>query len=460
MSLESSGLEIPPLFAHQSETIDLIARTKLVFDMSDPGTGKTRSHAEPFAVRRKAGAKPALVIGPKSILKLSWADDIKRFCPGMTCSIATAANREKAFATAADFYITNHDAVVWLAKRPELCKKFSTIIVDESTAFKNPQSDRSKAMKRIRQLGVNVEFVALLTATPIPKSITELWHQMLVLDNGERLGSSFYSFRSSVCAPIQDGPGPNHIKWVDKDGAADAVFDLIRDVTIRHQFEKCVSIPDRTITYYDIDLPTKLMQYYAEMERHRMLELTDGDIMAAQASAVRTKLLQIASGSVYSATGEPIILDDGRIEIIMDLMEAREQCLTAFLWKHQRDALTAAAKARGLSFGVIDGEAKDADRIEIVNAYQAGKIQHIFAHPQSASHGLTLTKGTTTIWPSPGDNAEHFEQFNRRQYRAGQTKKTEVILLRANHTLEGKVYANNEAKLTRMDELRNLVEAA
>ena len=75
------------------------------------------------------------------------------------------------------------------------------------------------------------------------------------------------------------------------------------------------------------------------------------------------------------------------------------------------------------------------------------------AHPQSASHGLTLTKANTVIWSSPTYNAEHFQQFNRRIYRAGQTKRTEVICIAARHTWETEVYKKLEKKLTRMEDL-------
>ena len=92
-------------------------------------------------------------------------------------------------------------------------------------------------------------------------------------------------------------------------------------------------------------------------------------------------------------------------------------------------------------------------RADIVERFQAGQLQCIFAHPQSASHGLTLTKANTVIWSSPTYNAEHFQQFNRRIYRAGQTKRTEVICIAARHTWETEVYKKLEKKLTRMEDL-------
>ena len=72
--------------------------------------------------------------------------------------------------------------------------------------------------------------------------------------------------------------------------------------------------------------------------------------------------------------------------------------------------------------------------------FQKGFYRVLLAHPQSAAHGLTLTKGTTTIWSSPTYNLEHWLQGNRRIYRAGQQKRTETIVVLAQGTIEEQVY--------------------
>jgi len=452
--------DVPSLYEHQAATVRKLHSTPGLFDLSDPGTGKTRSHLQEFVEYRHAGGGPMLVFAPKSILQPSWAADIVRFFPGVTASIAYAHNRERAFATKADVYLTNHDAATWVDKHwPKLAALFvdGTLLIDESTAYKNAQAARSKA---IRHIAANFERVRCLSGTPNPNTILELWHQVFLIDKGERLGKSFFHFRGLACSPVQTGPRPEHVEWTDKDGIQDAVYDLIQDISIRHKFEDCVDIPERSVSYLDIELPSKLRRSYDEMKEHRMLELADQNVLAPQASAVLTKLLQIASGSLYVGDESYETLDDGRAELVMDLVEAREQCLVAFLWKHQRDRLVAAARARGFSLGVIDGDANSAARNKIVQQYQDGKLKLILAHPQSASHGLTLTRGTTTIWTSPTWSTEHFEQFNRRQYRAGQTAKTEVIMVRAKATVEERVYAALERKQGAMDIFRSLMENA
>ena len=93
----------------------------------------------------------------------------------------------------------------------------------------------------------------------------------------------------------------------------------------------------------------------------------------------------------------------------------------------------------------------------MVERFQAGQLKVLFAHPQSAGHGLTLTRATTAIWCSPTYNAEHFQQFNRRIHRSGQTQKTETILIAARNTWEEQVYAKLNGKLNRMESLLTIL---
>ncbi|QIB67115.1 helicase-related protein [Kineobactrum salinum] len=109
---------------------------------------------------------------------------------------------------------------------------------------------------------------------------------------------------------------------------------------------------------------------------------------------------------------------------------------------------------------MIDGDLTGSTRTtkvqKIVDDFQNGKLRVIFAHPKSAGHGLTLTRGTTTIWASPTYNAEWFQQFNARIYRKGQTRKTETLCIAALGTKEEDVYAQLFNKVSNMNELLGL----
>jgi len=452
-------MSIPPLYEHQAVSIQTFLRTPIGLDASDPGTGKTRVQIELFSQRRAAGGKCALVIAPKSLLDSAWKADFQKYAPHLVVQVCPAKDREKSFNQEADVYVTNTDAATWLAKRPpKFFGKFDTLIVDESSAFKHATSQRSKALKKIAS---HFYHRYLMSGTPMSNEVTDIWHQIFVLDGGKRLGKSFYQFRASVCSPLQVGPQPNMVKWQPRAGAEIAITNLIRDITVRNKFEECLDIPPNHTYTIDYQMGIDQAKAYEDMEKYALTELDSGrTITAVNAAVVMGKLLQIASGSVYSdyGTGNSVLqvkaadklgytpIETARYELIADLIEARKHSLIFFNWTHQKDMLIRELQKRKITFCVIDGSTTSKQREEHVKHFQAGFYRVMLAHPASAAHGLTLTKATTTIWSGPPNSLEHFLQGNRRIYRSGQTQSTETLLILAKGTIEELVYKRLQSK--------------
>jgi SNF2 family DNA or RNA helicase len=439
------------LFAHQKASINFCRGKNAVFDASDPGTGKTCVAIESFVERRVRGGSCALIITPKSSIKSTWVEDFKKFAPYIRTSCAYAKNRAEAFWKTADVYITNHDATKWLAKQPpEFFDPFDTLIIDEVGAYKHHTSQRSKALNKIKKY---FSYRHIMNGTPNPNSITEIWNQMYILDDGHRLGPSFFKFRSTVCIPKQVGPSANMLKWEDRPGANDAVSKLIEDFTIRHKFEDCIDIPPNHEYSVEYLLTPKQMKNYLEMEKAQIALIEGTTVSAVNAAAVATKLLQIASGAVYDTEKNYHLVDTERYSAVIDKAEERKHVVIFFLWKHQKEQLIAEAKKRKMSYCLIDGTVSDTKRNENVTYYQRGMYRICFAHPQSAAHSLTLTRGTAVIWASPTYNLEHYQQGFRRIYRATQENPTETITFVAANTIEEKVWEALGDKKVRMDEL-------
>jgi len=448
----------PKALSHQLISIKHNESTPLVFDCSDPGTGKTFVRVMGFAKRRAAGGGALLVLAPRSLLRSVWVNDFKKFAPHLTVSVANATNRAEAFARDCDVYVTNVDAAKWLAEqKPAFFKRFTELVVDESTAYKHHTSQRSKAVARISKYFTHR---CCMTGTPNSNSITDVWHQAFILDAGKRLGFSFYKFRDAVCVPNQVGRNAQAIRWVDKEGAEEAVFGLLSDIVVRHEFSQCVDIPPNHRYSLEYDLTPKQMKAYLEMETTQMLVLKgkSPSVLAVNAAAVATKLQQIASGAVYDGLGGYKVIDTGRYEMCMDLVEQRQHSLVIFQWKHQGDALVAEAERRGLTFAVLDGDTSDKERDDIVKRYQLGQYRVIFGHPKTVAHGYTLTKGTATIWASPTYDLEQFAQGSKRMHRIGQTQKTETIIVVAKGTIDEKVLELMEGKNVRMTNLLDLFQ--
>ena len=311
----------------------------------------------------------------------------------------------------------------------------SGILVHNCTAFKNPSAQRSKKLAAMID---NFSRRIALTGTPAPNTILDIWHQAYLIDDGERLGKSFYKFRGVACEI--ENPLASFKSWKDKPGIKEAVADLLSPIVIRHKLEECLDIPENHVVEYAFTLGPPARAAYNQMVKESLLDCDLGAITAAQAGVLASKLSQIASGAVYGDENTTITLGSERTDLIVELINEREQCVVAFLWKHQRNALQAAFEKANIAYGVIDGEANDKQREAAVADFQAGKLKVILAHPQSAGHGLTLTRGTTTIWASPTYNAEFYAQFNARIYRATQTKRTTTIHIIAEDTIDSDVY--------------------
>lgn len=440
---------------HQAASLKFMAKRPDVFDISDPGTGKTLVEILDFAARRRKGGGCAIIFAPKSLLDAAWKSDFHKFAPDMIVSVARAANRAEAFAAKADVYVTNIDAAVWVSKQPaSFFKKFDTFIVDESDTIKHRTSARSKAAAKIAHQKT-IKWRRLLSGTPNSNGICDLWHQYFVLDGGKRLGKSFFGFRSACCIPTQVGPQANMLQWEDKPGIEAAVASLVADITIRHKFEDCVDIPENHCYAVPVTLSPKHLKTYRELEEHSLAVLRKTTITAVNGAVLATKLLQTSSGAVYDDSGGYSRVSTDRYELTLDLVEAREHSVVFYAWDHQLEELVKEAEARELSYAVWDP-----DHPMIATQFQEGEFRVLFAHPASAGHGLTLTRGTATIWPSPTYNLTHFQQGLKRIHRIGQKQKTETIVIVADGTIETKVWAALQAKKMKMDELFDSLEEA
>ena len=445
-------------FKHQLKSLKHAESTSVVFDCSDPGTGKTGVAIwVDQRLRTRRQIKKTLVLAPKSLLRSVWFNDFKKFAPATRVVVSTAGKHEACFDQDADVYVTNIDAVKWLVKKPKaFFKAFDFLIVDESSAYKHHTSQRSKAAAKIAG---HFKYRRLMTGTPNSNSITDVWHQVKILDDGKRLGNSFYAFRNAVCTPTQVGRNANAIHWEDKDGAEEAVFGMLTDIVVRHKFEDCVDIPENHLYEVKYEMSAKQRKTYEQMKQMAIAELQGlKHVTAINAASVSTKLLQIASGAVYGNDDTYSMVDTGRYELILDLVEERKHSLVFFLWKHQRDLLLAEAEKRGITFSLIDGSVREEERNAIVHQYQAGAFQVLFAHPKSAAHGLTLTRGTATIWSSPTYDLEIFKQGSKRQHRLGQTQKTETIVVTAEDSIDEHAYDALQKKNVRMTNLLSLFE--
>lgn len=401
----------------------------------------------------------ALVIGPKRVAENVWGDEIKEWAHLNKLSISIISGSEKqrnaALKEKARVYTIGRDNVSWL------CSKFGgsnlpfdMLIVDESSSFKNSNSKRFKALRRVVP---GFKRVTILTGTPAPNGLIDLWSQIYLLDRGERLGKTLTEYREKYFKPNQRN-GSTIYNYKLKKGAEKEIYAKISDICISMKAEDYLRLPPCLIQDVPIYFDKALQQKYDEFEEEQVLELLadNGDITqiaVLHAAALSNKLLQFANGAVYDENKEFHEVHDLKLETCKELIEAAngEPVLIAWTYRHDMIRLKKYLK----SYVV-----RELQTSQDIQDWNEGKIEVLLMHPASGGHGLNLQKGgNIIIWFGQTFNLEWYLQLNKRLNRQGQTRPGRIYRLKAVNTMDIDALASLEAKNGMQNGLLDAVKA-
>jgi SNF2 family DNA or RNA helicase len=396
----------------------------------DPGMGKTSSTLATTTLLKEASEMTAaLVICPVRPARNTWPSEIQKWVDfnGLRVSLVlgSAKQRIAALEADADIYIINPENVDWLVEHIEAGGKFKpdVLIVDESTKFKSGKAVRFRALKRILRF---FRRRYILTGTPAPQSLEDLWSQIYILDNGARLGRSLTKFREQYFDESPQYGG--YSLWTPKPGAADSVFAKISDITMRLSAKDHLEMPERIDNRIEVTLPEAARRAYDKMESDFITHLSEGDVTAANAAAASMKLRQMANGAVYDTDGAVLHLHDAKLEALRDLIEEQsgQPLLVAVAFQHDADRIREFLGDPKIPYLGGGMTAKYADNV--IAAWNRGELPVVLAHPASVAHGLNLQEsGNAICWFSTTWSLEDYIQFNARVWRSGQKAKTVVI---------------------------------
>ncbi len=404
----------------------------------------------------------ALVVAPKKVTQVTWTDEIKNWAhlQDLTISVidGDVKHRRAAMAKKADIYAVSRDNIVWLVTEYGGIKlPFDMVVIDELSSFKNHASKRFRAMKRVRKF---IPRVVGLTGTPSPNGLIDLFAQMYLIDEGERLGKTITGYRDRFFRPDKRN-GDIVYTYALKQPADETekqISDLISDITISMTAEDYLKMPDKIMLFDTVELSDKVYDNYLDFEREQVLELISSDemITAASAAALSNKLQQYANGAIYDADRNVKHIHDEKLEKLQEIVEAANGApvLVAYSFIHDLDRIMDALKAY---------KPVKLEKPEHIAQWNNGKIQVLVTHPASAGHGLNLQKGgNILVWFGNTWSLELYMQFNARLYRQGQTKPVYIHHIVSKGTVDEKIIkALSEKKETQdglMQSIKELME--
>ncbi len=368
------------------------------FIFDDAGTGKTKRAIDLFAPLRSV-----LVVCPANVMETSWIPQLKRWDPERGDSVMLLRDMRNLSESA-----WAHSEFKYLISSYEMLKSLSFVpahygmIVDESHFVKNPRSNRSKM---VRALSDKADDLLMLTGTPAPKDLEDIFGQCSVMyphraDRAAKFGREFAtlgSFRLAFGKAFS-----MHINGFDvrkysyEDDATRVVYDrLSADVLERRESE--FTLPEVEWVPCRQNVEGRISEWLESWS-------LDGEVTGVSASSVANKVGQLDDGFAYRDDGSPYVFDSGKIDGARDVAGEVGNLL---IWARFRAVLDELAP-----FGV------SAQHV-VHNGVDGGS--YVYANPQSMGTGVDgLQKYCADqLWIDLPYTFAEWQQANARLIRRG-----------------------------------------
>jgi len=407
--------------AHQTATSAFLTSHKNCIVLNDMGTGKTQSAIWAADYLMSQGLiKRVLIVSPLSTMNTTWGDAIFASLIGKKYAVlhGTAEKRRKLLKTDAQYFIVNHDGFEIIAK--DAAGMFDLVIYDEADALRNPSTDRFRFFRKYMDDNLDCR-LWLMTGTPTPNEPTDAW-ALAKLAKSPSLDATYTGFRDRVMMKLgkwNHVPRPNSPEIVAK----------VLNPAIRYELKDCVDLPEVIYTTRKVELSDEQKKAYKAMMKHLVIEAESGDITAANEAVKAQKLVQIACGVVYDEKGQAIEINSKpRIDELKDCIQQINGKAIIFVPLTGVSDMLARELRKKYKVAVVKGDTSLNKRTEIFFDFQnTDKVNIIVAHPQTMSHGLTLTSAKAIIWYGPITSNGQYTQANARTERIGKKHTTMVI---------------------------------
>ena len=437
------------LHDYQNRGVEFIKNTPKSALFLDMGLGKTLTSLTAISdLSDSMDVSKVLIIAPLRVANTTWHKELKAWehTKHLTYSICTGSEKTRlqGLMKSADIYIINRENVKWLVDHYGKKWPFDMVVIDESSSFKSATSQRWKSLRKVTPY---IDRTVLLTGTPAPNGLMDLYAQIYLLDTGARLGRNMTAYKARFFETDYMG-----YKYTPREGSENIVYSLISDLVMTMRAEDYLQLPDRIDLVQSVALPTKLKSQYDTLEKEFIAEINDTELAVFNAAALANKLLQFSNGAAYTDEHKNWVeLHNGKLDALKEIVEdnSGENILVAYNYKTDLERLQKTFP----NAVVLDKEGLAVDK------WNRGEIKMLLAHPASAGHGLNLQHGGSMIvWFGLNWSLELYQQFNGRLHRQGQTKPVRIIHLVAEGCIDEKVMKAIECKAKTQDELLNYLK--
>jgi SNF2 family DNA or RNA helicase len=384
----------------------------------------------------------SLIIVPTSLI-FNWQNELKDFAPSLRVYPYTGKNRLKDVKSVSVF--SNYDVIIASYAMVRIDIEifagftFHNLILDESQYIKNPGSQTYKA---IRQIAARHRL--LLSGTPIENSLTDLWAQFNIINEG-MLGS-LASFRKRYINPIKQ----------DNERQEKALLHMIQPFMLRRtKSEVAPELPPITEKVVYCDMCDEQAEYY-EIEKNKIRNnLISDEVMydpkqisfIALQALMRLRLLanhpQFVDEQYTGSSGkfEQVIMYIERL-----IAENHKALIFSSFVKHLQLFADYFDK-NNRKYAWLSGKTPERERENEINRFISDEqINCFLISLKAGSVGLNLTIADYVFIIDPWWNPAAEMQAISRSHRIGQNKNVMVYRFISTKTIEEKIRRLQESK--------------
>ena len=431
------------LYPHQRTAVEWFVEIGHGLLGDDMGLGKTISVLASFSeLRWKGDVEKMVIVCPNSLVK-NWLKEAKVWLPNLRFETPPkGATFRRSFFRKLQSY-DYCDAVVVnfesfrspqvLTPLMEWVQSHETFLcIDESQRAKNPQS---KSFEALRKIAPHARRRILLSGTPAPRDLSDLWTQIFLIDLGERFGGDFFRWLDNIAVL-----GNRYSKMAVleyKEREVERVKLRVREVLLRRRKEQVVNLPEKIFSTRYIEMSGSQKRRYDEVCKSLRVRMTSMNGKAFYRDIDNTleeflRAVQIASNprlvdETYSDTPAKFRELDQLLEELVEEQEEKVVVWTNYLG-NVRELVKRYGKYGARAFS---GEQGVHERDEAVEQFQERKstCRVLIAVPAAGGVGITLTAAKTAIYLDKTWNGEHWLQSIDRVHRIGQEGVVHIVSL-------------------------------
>jgi SNF2 family DNA or RNA helicase len=382
------------------------------------GLGKTLQVISVLSDMGSGGLSPALIVAPGTVLE-NWRRELAKFSPHLKVLKHHGPRRtgRPAELQGFDAVITSYDNVVRDNSLLNMID-WAVVIIDEAQFIRNPQAQRSKAVKHLRR-----KSALAMTGTPVENRLLDLWSIMdFVLPDhlgDQRTFEAQFENDLNGAARLEPLVSPLMLRR--------RLADVAQDLPPRIDIPQVVELDDDEVAAYD-DIRERIAAEYGAAAT--LVALTSLRRFCAHPA--------LMEGGSY--VGDPMSFTKFRRldELVEEIFEQSEKVIIFTSFTAMADMIAGHIKHRfGAFAGVIDGRLPINDRQPLIDSFSAVRGgAALVLNPKAGGAGLNITAANHVIHYNPEWNPALEDQASARAHRRGQDRPVTVHRLLVADTVE------------------------